>query len=60
MRNKKDEMMKEARKSMELSGFHVNKDQDELVQKQLDGKISEEEFLKEVRRKLNESFGQGN
>ncbi|CAM4294905.1 MULTISPECIES: hypothetical protein [Bacillus] len=52
MRNKKDEVMKEARKSMELSGFHVNKDQDELVRKQLDGKISEEEFLKQVQNRL--------
>lgn len=52
MRNKKDEMMKEARKSMELSGFRIGKEQDELVRKQLEGKISEEEFLKEVQNRL--------
>lgn len=52
MRNKKDEMMKEARKSMELSGFQVTKKHDELIQKQLDGKITEEEFLKEVQNRL--------
>ena len=52
MRNKKDEMMKEARKSMELSGFRIGTDQDELVRKQLDGKITEEEFLKEVKNRL--------
>jgi len=52
MRNKKDEMMKEARKSMELSGFRIGKEQDELVRKQLDGKITEEEFLKEVQNRL--------
>lgn len=52
MRDKKDEIMKEARKSMELSGFRIGKDHDELVRKQLEGKISEEEFLKEVRNRL--------
>ncbi|WP_156577009.1 antitoxin VbhA family protein [Bacillus luti] len=52
MRNNKDKAIEKARKSMELSGFRINKDQDELVRKQLNGKISEEEFLKEARKRL--------
>ncbi|MEG7894681.1 hypothetical protein J0818_30345 [Bacillus cereus] len=52
MRNKKDEAMKEARKSLELSGFQVTKEHDKLVSKQLENEISEEECLQETRKRL--------
>ncbi|MBF8118130.1 hypothetical protein [Bacillus cereus] len=52
MRNKKDEAMKEARKSLELSGFWITRDHNELVSKQLKNEISEEEFLQEIRKRL--------
>jgi hypothetical protein len=52
MRNKKDEAMKEARGSMALSGFQVTKKHDKLVSKRLKNEISEEEFLQEIRKRL--------
>lgn len=35
-----------------IIGLSYRKEQDELVRKQLDGKITEEEFLKEVQNRL--------
>lgn len=52
MRNNKDEAMKKARQSMELSGFRFTKEHDELILKQLNGEITEEEFLHIIRKQI--------
>ena len=39
---------------MELSGFNITKDEEELVRDRLEGKISEEQFLKFAQGKANE------
>ena len=38
--------LKNVKASMELSGFNISEEQENLVRARLEGKISEEQFLK--------------
>ena len=44
--NSLERALKNAKASMELSGFNISEEQENLVRARLEGKISEEQFLK--------------
>lgn len=47
--------MEAARHSMEIEGFTITEKHEELAKKQLNGEISEEEFLSEVRKNIQKA-----
>ena len=46
--------LRNAKASMELSGFNITEEQEKLVRARLEGKISEEQFLKIAQEKAKE------
>lgn len=46
--------MKEAKHSLEVEGFSITEEHTKLVAKRLNNEITEEEFLKEVRKRVNQ------
>ena len=50
--------MKNAKASLELSGFKVGEEHTELVRKDLAGELTNEEFLEEAKRLVQEKGGQ--
>ncbi|HFK1477194.1 TPA: antitoxin VbhA family protein [Bacillus paranthracis] len=49
-----DAALRSARHSLETEGFQVTKHHEELVKKQLQGKLTEEQFLEEVRKRIEQ------
>ncbi|MCD8511820.1 MAG: antitoxin VbhA family protein [Bacillus sp. (in: Bacteria)] len=47
-KNKYEKAMRNAKASMELSGFHITEKHEELVGKVLNGEITEEQFHEKV------------
>lgn len=48
-----EKAMRNAKASMELSGFHITEKHEELVGKVLNGEITEEQFREEVMKIVN-------
>lgn len=46
---KNEEAMRYAKASLRLSGMDVSKEQEELVRKSLEGNISDEDFIKQLK-----------
>lgn len=47
-----EKAMKEAKYSLEFEGFEITKDHEQLVARQINNEITEEEFLEELRKRV--------
>lgn len=50
MKRTNEEAMKYAKASLRLSGMDVSKEQEDLVRKSLEGDISEEDFINQLKK----------
>ncbi|WP_242303279.1 antitoxin VbhA family protein [Bacillus cereus group sp. BfR-BA-01495] len=49
-----DAALQSTKHSLETDGFQVTKEQEELVKKQLQSELTEEQFLEEVRKRIKQ------
>lgn len=48
-----EQIMRESKYSLEVEGFTITEEHTKLVKERLEGKITEEEFLQEVRKRIS-------
>jgi uncharacterized membrane protein len=49
-----DKTMEQVKATMKLSGFHITKDEEDLIRQKVTGDISEEEFTRKTLELINQ------